>query len=104
MKINPSLGFDRYRSVVQSARTAEGSAKKGVNTAGAAAGGNTDKVTFSEESAARAELSRLNATLANEVEDTASPEKLASLAHSVNSGTYFVDSDDLADAILGSII
>lgn len=104
MKINTNAGYERYQSMIQGAKGAEaGSAKK----AGAAAAGvaaNTDKVMLSENAATHAEMYRLTSALSAEVErSVASDERLADLQARIADGSYHVESQALADAILGYI-
>lgn len=101
MKIN-SPGLDHYQSYVKSVKSNDGPGAKG--KAKAAAAGNTDKVTISQGAAARAEAGRLASSLAAEVENTASPERIESLRQAVQDGSYSVPAEDVADAILDRLV
>lgn len=101
MKIN-SPGLEHYQSYVKSVKSNESAGTKG--NAGAAAPHNTDKVTISQDAAARAEIGRLSSSLAAEVEGAASPERMAMLQEAVQSGSYSVSAADVADAMLNRIV
>lgn len=96
MKITSS-GLEHYQSVVQSVKQNADAAPK--SKTGQAAG-RADKVTLSENAAARAGVRRLVSPVAAEVEAGASAERIDELRSAVESGEYYVASEDIADAIL----
>lgn len=100
MKINPSAGYDKYQTYVQSVKNKEAAQAKS-EAKGKAAGTNTDKVTLSNEAIARAEYGRVAAAVASEVDGSASAARLDALRDQVQSGSYYVPTDTLASAILG---
>lgn len=96
MKITSS-GLEHYQKVAQNVNNKGAAAAK---TAGAPAAGRADKVTLSENAAARAELSRFTSALAAEAEGAVSAQRLGELREAVQNGSYHVESADIADAIL----
>ncbi|MDL2327148.1 flagellar biosynthesis anti-sigma factor FlgM [Ruminococcaceae bacterium OttesenSCG-928-A11] len=96
MKITSS-GLEHYQSVVQSVKQNGDDAPKNKMEKAA---GRSDKVTLSEQAAARAGISRLASAMAAEVEGGASAERIEELREAVQSGDYNVSSEDIADAIL----
>ena len=103
MKINSPGGFEQYQNYIQGLKGSDSGHAKIKGEAGSVAGNavNTDKVTFSDQAAEKASISRLTTALAAEVEDIGSESHLASLRESVASGSYSVPTDKLASAILG---
>lgn len=101
MKINLS-GFDAYQNIVKGTQRGESAVTKKTSTASSSAA-NTDKVTFSESAAARAELHRLAASISAEVDGVGSEERLATLQKQIQAGSYNVPTQELADAILGYV-
>ena len=99
MKINPSAGFEQYKTYVQKLKKEEGNTIGATQRRGAEA--NTDKVTLSGGAAVRAEFSRVAAALGAEVEALGSAGRMGALKEAVDSGTYSVPAEALADAILG---
>lgn len=102
MKINSS-GLDRYKSYLQSVGNGEGGSAK-TKEKNKVTANNTDKITISGEAAAKAELGRLASTVAAEVEGAVSAERLGELRAAVQDGSYYVSSEDLADAMLSRVI
>lgn len=102
MKINQSVGFEHYQSYVNGVKNDANTQKNQLEQRlpSNAESANTDKVVISENAAARAELIRVQANIAAEVENTSS-EKIAQLQAQVQDGSYRISSDALADAILG---
>lgn len=98
MKIN-SAGYDQYQSYVKKVKADEAASGKG-RTKAAGAAARADTVMLSDQAAARAEAGRIAAGFAADVENVASPERIQELTAAVQSGTYYVSSEDLADAIL----
>ena len=96
MKINSSAGLEHYQSYSKKVKDGDKLAK----AKGAFSANNTDKVEISDGAAARAEASRIAPALAAEVESTASPERISALSTAVQEGTYYVESEDIADAML----
>jgi anti-sigma28 factor (negative regulator of flagellin synthesis) len=101
MKVNPSAGYEQYKTYVQKLKSEESAPGKAARAARGGAAANTDKVTISGDGAARAEFGRVAASLAAEVEGAASPERLNRLKAAVEDGSYLVPAEALADAILG---
>lgn len=79
-----------------SLKTGEGRAAVGKET-----GYPKDRVCLSEQSERHGEFPDATAVAANQVEQGTSPEKLRSLKAAIENGTYRVDGDSIADAILG---
>lgn len=104
MKINPSPGFNKYQTYVNSLKNSDKSGAKVPAGQGGVQGENTDKVMLSENAVARAEAGRVAAAAGAEVESLGNVERIAELKAQVESGEYYVSTDDLANAILGSII
>lgn len=100
MKINGSAGLEQYKNYVQKLKKDEAAAAK-TPVGAKAAGPNTDKVTLSGEAAARAELSRAVTVMSAEVDAPADAARMEALRAKVADGSYYVASDDLANAILG---
>jgi anti-sigma28 factor (negative regulator of flagellin synthesis) len=96
MKIN---GLERYQNLAALARSGEGAAAKGTAAKVLGGNGNTDKITISEDAAARAEFRRVASALAAEA-DAVGGERLARLSETVQGGGYRVASEDIADAVL----
>ena len=96
MKITPQ-GLERYKTVVQNVKNSENASK---NKALGNVSGRADKVTLSEEATAHAELARFVSSLGNEVENSASPQRVEELREAVQNGSYHVPTADIADAIL----
>jgi len=69
------------------------------------AGGETgypkDRVCLSEQSERHGELPDATAFAAKKTEQGTSPEKLRQLKAAIENGTYHVDGESIADAILG---
>lgn len=101
MKIT-SGGIDYYQKVqsLKGEKASGGKAKAGA----ASSQGKSDKVVISQEAAARAEASRLASAMGAEVDGAVSPERLEALRASVADGSYHVDAESLADAILARLL
>lgn len=61
---------------------------------------NTDKILISAEGAQKAEADMLVRAAVSHIERPADPERLLSLRQAVESGSYKVSSEDLADALI----
>lgn len=106
MKINPSGGYGLYQpyvSSVKSGEVAQVDTKANEMRAKGAAAANTDKITFSGEASAKAEIGRVTSTVSAEVNSLGSAERLAALREQVQAGTYEVSAEDIADAIIGAV-
>lgn len=99
MKINPS-GYEQYQSYVKSVKNREAAQVKS-EAKGKQAASNTDKVTLSNEAVARSEYGRVSAAVASEVDGLVSASRLDDLREQVQSGSYYVSTDSLANAIIG---
>lgn len=62
-----------------------------------------DTVMISPEAASFREVEQSTKAVANEVNESVSPEKIQSLKEQIAAGTYGVSSGDVADAILGRL-
>lgn len=106
MKINPSGGYGLYQpyvSSVKSGEVAQADTKAKETKAKGAVAANTDKITFSGEASAKAEIGRVTSTYSAEVNSFGSAERLAALREQVREGTYQVSAEDLADAIISAV-
>lgn len=103
MKVNPSVGFEHYQSYLQNVKNGESSAVKPAEEGKASTVGstNTDKVTFSDDAAAKAESTRVARSLASEVEGEANADRIAQLRDEVQNGSYSVPTERLVQAMLG---
>ena len=61
-----------------------------------------DRVEISNEASKYDEISSMKEKVVNEVENGTSPEKLRELKAKIENGTYFIDSRDIAGAILNN--
>lgn len=100
MKINPSAGYEKYQTYVQSVKSKEAAQAKNDGRAKAAEA-NTDKVTLSGNASARVEYGRVASAAAAEVDGLGDAARLGALRERVQAGIYHVPTDTLADAILG---
>lgn len=105
MKINPSVGFEHYKSAVQSYKSGDTSAVRLQDELRAAVAEpkNTDKVTISESAASRAEIGRITGAISAQIESAGSMDRIAELRAAVQNGTYSVPAADVAAAILGNL-
>lgn len=99
MKINTYNGFERYQSVLQSAKGAEVQAEAAKEKNGVKSSVRADTVSFSGGAVAKSELSRLTSVLAAEADGAAGIERLDALHSAVQDGSYYVPSGEIADAI-----
>lgn len=107
MKINPSVGFEHYQSYMQSVKNTDLPAAKQqpeLQKTPAVAGPNTDTVQISEDAALRAETERMAKSMANEVENSATQDRIDQLRASVQAGTYNVSSQEIAQAIISKLV
>lgn len=104
MKVNSSPGFSKYQNYMSSIKNSDSQPGK-LQSEGLArvTGGKTDTVTLSGDAAVRAETNRVVGAAVAEAENLGSAERIAALREKVQSGEYYVSTDDLASAILNSL-
>lgn len=103
MKINPSGGYGIYPTYVSSVKSGEAAQPENKVKEKNPAAANTDKISFSGEASAKAEIGRVTSTISAEVNNLGSAERIVALREQVQGGTYHVPTEDLADAIIGAV-
>lgn len=97
MKINPSLVSNIYKANTPAEITGE----KGAAVVTTAAAAKTDTVVISRQGASLRETSRVVQTIARELDQEPSTERLEQLRQAIGKGEYRVPTEQLAKAILG---
>ncbi len=64
----------------------------------------SDIIKISAEGTFQAELDKEVKAISEEINDISSEEKINSIKEQIDNGTYFVSSENIADAILGKLL
>ncbi|NLK70433.1 MAG: flagellar biosynthesis anti-sigma factor FlgM [Clostridiales bacterium] len=102
MKIRPANGFNKINSVSSSKiKSSDVSTQSSVTAM--KADKKSDIITISAEGTFQAELDREIKDISEEINEISSDEKINAIKEQITNGTYFVSSEDVADAILDKL-
>ncbi len=101
MKIRSTNGYANINSV-SSIKNKNGDA--GVQSIAMKTDNKSDIIKISAEGTFQAELDKETKAISEEISDISAEEKINSIKEQIDNGTYFVSSENIADAILGKLL
>lgn len=93
-----------YRAYAKSSATLPQQSEKSAGKNSRPAMGQMDSISISSEAAQKSELDKLMHSAAAEADADISPERLSNLRQAVQSGSYHVPTEKLAEALLNAYV